>query len=87
MKRVNEIIGQLTNKEYDAVLFGLMVRFLEKKSKQTGYNIDEFDVGISNGKFIISVSDMSDSVFYEEIELNKQTDFKTLQQTLNIKTK
>ncbi len=39
MDRVNEIIGHLTDEEYDAVLYGVMLRLLERKEKQ--FSIDE----------------------------------------------
>ena len=39
MDRVNEIIGHLTDEEYDAVLYGVMLRFLEKKAKEYGCSI------------------------------------------------
>jgi len=38
MDRVNEIIGHLTDEEYDAVLYGVMLRFL--RNKATKLNID-----------------------------------------------
>ena len=40
MDRVNEIIGHLTDEEYDAVLYGVMLRFLERKSKEHNIKMD-----------------------------------------------
>lgn len=34
MDRLHEIIGHLREEEYDAVLYGVMLRFLEKKKEQ-----------------------------------------------------
>ena len=42
MDRVNEIIGHLTDEEYDAVLYGVMLRFLKKRAKN--YDVNPFDL-------------------------------------------
>jgi len=41
MDRVNEIIGHLTDEEYDAVLYGVMLRFLKKKVEE--HDVDDVD--------------------------------------------
>ena len=40
MDRVNEIIGHLTDEEYDAVLYGVMLRFLKRKADDLNIDTD-----------------------------------------------
>ena len=58
MDRVNEIIGHLRDEEYDAVLYGVMLRFLEKKAKEYECSVyslylqpetDEKEIGVYIG--------------------------------------
>ena len=46
MDRLHEIIGRLRDEEYDAVLYGVMLRFLKNESKKTGLHITELLIGI-----------------------------------------
>ena len=48
MDRVNEIIGHLRDEEYNAVLYGVMLRLIKKKEKEHK---------ITRARFMISVAD------------------------------
>ena len=47
MDRVNEIIGHLIEEEYDAVLYGVMLRFLNNKAKEYNCDVSELLLSIA----------------------------------------
>ena len=72
MDRVNEIIGHLTDEEYDAVLYGVMRIFLNKKSKEFNIPFDELYLQIfkENEILLLKESDYGDGVeVLQELEI------------------
>jgi len=55
MDRLHEIIGHLREEEYDAVLYGVMLRFLKRKAKEIGVNDCELLLNIDEENKTIDI--------------------------------
>ena len=73
MDRVNEIIGHLTDEEYDAVLYGVMLRFIHKNSE--GLPLDDLYIQADTEQKSIDLyyvdSDEKQPRFIKETKLNE----------------
>ena len=69
MDRVNEIIGHLTDEEYDAVLYGVMLRFLRNKATRLNVDTDNEEIllGIDTKRKCIDV--YKQDIHYEDAPL------------------
>ena len=55
MDRVNEIIGHLRDEEYDAVLYGVMLRFLKDKAKEHNLYFEHLTLSVDEDRQSIEV--------------------------------
>ena len=76
MDRLHEIIGHLRDEEYDAVLYGVMLRFLNKKAKEYSCDVSEMLLSIDKDKETIDVLNYESAssmevTLSEEIKVNE----------------
>ena len=76
MDRVNEIVGHLREEEYDAVLYGVMLRFLNNKAKEYNCDVSELLLSIDKDKKTIDVLNYESAssmevTLSEEIKVNE----------------
>ena len=75
MDRVNEIVGHLTDEEYDAVLYSVMLGFLERKAKEKKLPFDDLYLQIDNKSKTIDLyfvdSKDSQPLFLDETNINE----------------
>jgi len=76
MDRLHEIIGHLRDEEYDAVLYGVMLRFLNNKAKEYNCDVSELLLSIDKDKKTIDVLNYESAssmevTLSEEIKVNE----------------
>lgn len=68
MDNINKLIENIQDKDLNAVLYGVMLRFLE--NHDTAYGTEDYSLSFWDGKLVVTVPEHHDTVYYEEIDVD-----------------